>query len=151
MKTLVIGPHHHRLFVAVVTLAFLPCTALPRAPTPKLAEPPKAVEPANPTPPNQIGSTDIEAQVYGPGAGRTAAPFYNGKPGTEAGQQCVNPQDRAVMMWIPAGEFLMGRKDGHEDSDERPQRTVYLNGRRQRGVRMAAFIHGEMSGMRQNA
>ncbi len=50
------------------------------------------------------------------------------EPGTETGQQCVNPQDQAVMVWVSAGEFLMGRKDGREDSDERPQRKVYLDG-----------------------
>jgi len=90
--------------------------------------PGEGIEPANPTPPNEIGSTNIEAQVPGPGAGSTAVPLYSGKPGREAGQPCVNPQDQAAMMWIPAGEFLMGRKDGSEDSDERPQRKVYLDG-----------------------
>jgi formylglycine-generating enzyme required for sulfatase activity len=32
------------------------------------------------------------------------------------------------MVLIPAGEFLMGSKDGEADDDERPQHKVYLTG-----------------------
>lgn len=42
------------------------------------------------------------------------------------GTTAVNPKDGAAMVWVPAGEFLMGSNDGA--SDEKPQRTVYLDG-----------------------
>jgi len=35
-------------------------------------------------------------------------PTYDGKPGTTAGQQCINPKDGAAMVWVPAGKFTMG-------------------------------------------
>ena len=37
-----------------------------------------------------------------------------------------NPKDGANMILIPAGEFVMGSDKG--ESDEKPQRTVYLDG-----------------------
>ncbi len=40
-----------------------------------------------------------------------APPMYDGMPGTTAGQQCVNPKDNAVMVWVPAGNFRMGCAD----------------------------------------
>jgi len=40
----------------------------------------------------------------------------------------VNPKDGAAMVWVPAGEFVMGSKDNEGYSDERPQRKVYLDG-----------------------
>ena len=38
-------------------------------------------------------------------------PLYDGKPGTKIGDVCINPKDGAEMVWVPAGEFLMGSKD----------------------------------------
>jgi len=57
-------------------------------------------------------------------------PAYDGKPGTTAGQQCVNPKDNAVMVWVPAGSFLMGSTDADEKAAdiEKPQHTVDLDG-----------------------
>jgi len=67
------------------------------------------------------------------------------KPGTESGQEIIGP-DGGVMVWVPAGEFLMGSTDEQiaalveEWPDElldyarwalgaeTPQRTVYLDG-----------------------
>ena len=59
-----------------------------------------------------------------------APPAYDGKPGTESGQQCVNPRDGAVMVWVPAGGFTMGSKDDDKDAsaNEKPQRQVTLDG-----------------------
>ena len=34
--------------------------------------------------------------------------LYNGKPGTKIGDVCANPKDGAEMVWVTAGEFLMG-------------------------------------------
>ena len=41
------------------------------------------------------------------------------------GQLWTNPVDGAVMVYVPAGEFVMGRADGTDS--ERPQRTVYVD------------------------
>ena len=57
-------------------------------------------------------------------------PAYDGKPGTTAGQTCVNPKDNALMVWVPAGDFLMGsaETDARAMPDEVPQHTVKLDG-----------------------
>jgi len=83
---------------------------------------------------------------------RAAVPRYDGASGTQAGQECVNPRDGAVMVWVPAGEFTMGStdQDNYEgvmtrprtrsefrawrfrtriaQDDEKPQHTVSLDG-----------------------
>jgi len=60
----------------------------------------------------------------------------------QAGDLWVNPKDEAEMVYVPAGEFLMGTNDArieklleeHADvkremfADERPQRQIYLDG-----------------------
>lgn len=64
------------------------------------------------------------------------------KAGTKIGDTCVNPKDGAEMVWVPAGEFLMGvtdefiasdeKESGYQHYDrwesEKPQRKVYLDG-----------------------
>jgi formylglycine-generating enzyme required for sulfatase activity len=47
-------------------------------------------------------------------------------PATRAGEERINPKDGAVMIYIPAGEFLMGSNDGY--NAEKPQHRVYLDG-----------------------
>jgi serine/threonine-protein kinase len=47
-------------------------------------------------------------------------------PSPCAGEERINPKDGAVMIYIPAGEFLMGSNNGYDD--EKPQRRVYLDG-----------------------
>jgi formylglycine-generating enzyme required for sulfatase activity/uncharacterized caspase-like protein len=46
--------------------------------------------------------------------------------GPQLGQVKVNPKDGAEMIFIPAGEFIMGSNDGNDN--EKPQHTVYLDG-----------------------
>lgn len=68
---------------------------------------------------------------------------YDGKPGTKAGETVINPKDGAEMVWVPAGEFIMGSSDEQvaavvnvdptwarirQLSWEQPQRKVYLDG-----------------------
>ena len=72
-------------------------------------------------------------------------PLYDGKPGDKIGDIRINPKDGAQMMWVPAGEFLMGSTskeisaickeysiDGGPFKElleaETPQRKVYLDG-----------------------
>lgn len=39
----------------------------------------------------------------------------------------VNPVDGAEMVYVPAGEFLMGSEDDDAENDESPEHTVYLD------------------------
>jgi len=47
--------------------------------------------------------------------------------GLGVGSAMVNPKDGAEMVYVPAGEFLMGSEDADADSDEAPEHTVYLD------------------------
>ncbi len=49
-------------------------------------------------------------------------------PRPKPGDVRINPKDGAEMVWVPAGEFLMGSTDEEGYRDERPQRKVYLDG-----------------------
>jgi len=42
----------------------------------------------------------------------------------------VNNKDGAEIIYVPAGEFLMGSRKGQGSNDEQPQHRVYLNGYR---------------------
>ena len=55
-------------------------------------------------------------------------PFPVIPAGTKLGEERTNPLDGAALVWVPAGEFLMGSKDGEGSADECPQRTIYLDG-----------------------
>jgi len=50
--------------------------------------------------------------------------------GANIGDTWTRPADGMVMVYVPAGEFLMGSSeaDGQADDDEKPQHTVYLDG-----------------------
>jgi formylglycine-generating enzyme required for sulfatase activity len=50
-------------------------------------------------------------------------------PPPSAGDTWTRPADGAVMVYVPAGEFLMGSGDDYRYArpDERPQHTVYLD------------------------
>jgi sulfatase modifying factor 1 len=39
----------------------------------------------------------------------------------------INPQDNAELMFIPAGEFIMGSDDTSAEDDARPSHTIYLD------------------------
>jgi formylglycine-generating enzyme len=53
-----------------------------------------------------------------------------GKPAESrpAGEVSTNPRDGAEMVYVPAGEFLMGSKENQGSPNESPQHTVYLDG-----------------------
>lgn len=56
--------------------------------------------------------------------------LYDAKPGEKIGDMRINPKDGAEMVWVPAGEFLMGSTDEQvaEFDVEKPQRIIYLDG-----------------------
>ncbi len=61
--------------------------------------------------------------------GCTPAPNDQPPPCTEIGQTWESPIDGAVMVCVPAGEFLMGGANSDPDAKavEKPQHTVYLD------------------------
>ena len=44
-----------------------------------------------------------------------------------AGETSTRPADNMAMVYVPAGDFLMGSPDGEGKNDEHPQHTVYLD------------------------
>jgi formylglycine-generating enzyme required for sulfatase activity len=48
------------------------------------------------------------------------------EPAPVLGDTLTRTRDGMVMVYVPAGEFQMGRTEGY--SDERPVHTVYLDG-----------------------
>ena len=48
-------------------------------------------------------------------------------PTVVPGREQVWEKDGSVMVYVPAGEFLMGSPEGEGDYDEHPQHTVYLS------------------------
>ena len=49
------------------------------------------------------------------------------EPTLGIGLTLINAKDGAEMVYVPAGEFLMGSEDADADSDEDPEHTVYLD------------------------
>jgi len=62
----------------------------------------------------------------------TPEQYTETRPPAEAsiGDTWTRPADGMVMVYVPAGEFLMGSSDadGQADDDEKPQHLVYLDG-----------------------
>jgi len=50
--------------------------------------------------------------------------------GPKAGSSITSSADGAILVFVPAGEFMMGssESDPNAESDERPQHTVNLDG-----------------------
>lgn len=60
----------------------------------------------------------------------TATATTDPTPTMGIGSTLISPVDRVVMMYVPAGNFLMGsnlEKDPSADMDELPQHTIYLD------------------------
>jgi formylglycine-generating enzyme required for sulfatase activity/lysophospholipase L1-like esterase len=59
--------------------------------------------------------------------GKTAAPV-KAKLGKTGDATAVNEIDGAQLVWIPSGEFLRGSPEGQGGGDERPQKTIQMDG-----------------------
>jgi len=57
-------------------------------------------------------------------------------------EQNAKQPDLENMALIPAGEFLMGSKDGEGAFDEHPQHTVYLDARNEVGLGSTTSSYG---------
>jgi formylglycine-generating enzyme required for sulfatase activity len=79
--------------------------------TPELSEGVPTLVPPTPVPATSVPPTGVP----------------EGTP--SAGDAWTRPVDGAVMVYVPAGEFLMGSSDGDPDAADRekPQHTVYLD------------------------
>ncbi|MGV8025596.1 MAG: SUMF1/EgtB/PvdO family nonheme iron enzyme [Anaerolineaceae bacterium] len=60
-----------------------------------------------------------------PRAVAVTPPTLTATPALGIGSTMLSPRDGMTMMYVPAGEFLMGSEDGY--SDEIPVHTVYLD------------------------
>jgi formylglycine-generating enzyme required for sulfatase activity len=69
-----------------------------------------------------LGSATTSLSVAG------AAKSADVSAGTAPVLEKINPKDGAAMVYVPAGEFLMGSKEGEGCDWERPQRKVTLDG-----------------------
>ena len=77
--------------------------------------------------------------LYQPGSGETVAQTPQPTPTVQlrvtptgeaspVGEQSVNPKDGANIVYVPAGDFLMGYAGATAKEDEGPEHLVYLDG-----------------------
>jgi formylglycine-generating enzyme required for sulfatase activity len=71
----------------------------------------------------------IENRLATPEFSKTVPPSVTPSPTLSPGENQVSPSDEMVIVFIPAGEYLMGslETDIGADYDELPQHLVYLN------------------------
>ena len=107
------------LLIVFVLLALAACTAAPPAATQTPTAPPPSptIAPATPAPTLPPSPTAPPANTSDP----------NLPPADAAlGSTWVRPLDGMTMVFVPAGEFIMGTDTGGEE-DEAPQHTVFLD------------------------
>jgi eukaryotic-like serine/threonine-protein kinase len=73
-------------------------------------------------PPTEIPTATIE---YTPTIAATAT--VTSTPTLEPGTVMINPIDEAEMVYVPAGEFVMGSEDQEANGNEGPRHKIYLD------------------------
>ena len=117
-------------WMCVLVAAALACRG--GAPAPPAEVPPQPTE-AGPTEAVRTAApTEAPAATEAPTEAATAVPTETAEPEPEVldvGATRLSEVDGMLLMYVPAGEFLMGAADDDElaDDDERPQHTVYLD------------------------
>jgi serine/threonine-protein kinase len=74
---------------------------------------------------NWFGGSATPVVTFPPLA--TEAPYTTEAPSLGIGSTMISPIDGMEMVYVPAGEFIMGSRGGAGESDEDPQHTVYLD------------------------
>lgn len=84
---------------------------------------------STPTRPVEASSTVQSTSPLATDTVQPVAVTSGGPVCTEIGQTWTSPADGAILVCIPAGEFLMGaaETDTQADDDEKPQHQVYLD------------------------
>ncbi len=78
-------------------------------------------------------ATETATATVAPTETKTAVPTKTAtiaptpEPTLGIGSTMINARDGAEMVYVPAGEFLMGSEDADAVSDEAPEHTVYLD------------------------
>lgn len=101
-------------------------TLIPKIQTPTTSMQTNAVVPTATFTPKP---TDITRPTSTSTQKPTDTPRPIATPTLVIGSSKISPIDGAVMMYVPAGEFLMGGGDADKEArdNEKPQRTVYLD------------------------
>ena len=101
------------IFISTVFMIMAACGSAETPATPTLT--------ATPLPPT--ATPTLTATPLPPTA--TPSPTVTATPTLGIGSTQVSPKDGMVMLYVPAGEFLMGSESDFED--EKPQHRVYLD------------------------
>jgi formylglycine-generating enzyme required for sulfatase activity len=78
-------------------------------------------------------ATETSTPTVTPTVTKTASPTKTAtitptpEPTLGIGSFLINEKDSAEMVYVPAGEFLMGSEDADADNDENPEHTVFLD------------------------
>ena len=98
-------------------------TTFTPTPTPTATQTPTPTGTRTPTPTATQIPTPTETQTLTPTATRSPTPTH-----TPTLPPMPPPAALEGMIFVPAGEFIMGSLEGQGDYDEYPQHTVYLDG-----------------------